>query len=73
MKTMVAEEKNIRDEISSRLDTAEEKILEKIAKELGDIAKETIQNETERRKMDKNTSRAQSVVCGPMSSSLVCV
>lgn len=59
MKTMVAEEKNILDEISSRLDMAEEKYLKKIAKELENIAKETIQNEIERKKMD--TNRAQSI------------
>lgn len=74
MKTLVAKEKNAFNEIRSRRDMVEEKILEKkIANELEYIAKETIQNETEGKRDGLTHTRqtVPSVVCGAVSSNLV--
>ena len=74
MKTLVAKEKNTFNEIRSRRDMVEEKILEKkISNELEYIAKETIQNETERKRdgLTHTSQTVPSVVCGAVSSNLV--
>lgn len=67
MKTTISEEKKILDEHSSVLDTAEEKI-----SEVGNVEKETTQNETQSKKQT-NTQRNKKRLAKKMNgASLKC-
>lgn len=63
----MSEEKNILDESSSRLDTAEERI-----SELEYIAKETIQSETEK-KSDKKNEQSTTELWGNFKQPPICI